>query len=298
MSSAVRAPLEEHCTICSGSLLPRPAVHLEGLRLFVCETCASWTALPRPPAAMQHAFHDSDTYFEHPYLALRRTRPELVNRRCAAIFGRIGRVLNLSDLRGERVMDVGCDTGEFILSAARQFGIRPVGIDVAHRAVEGAQAAGVETYQCCLEDARSHLKDLPVITAIDVIEHVADPRSFFRSLLARLRPGGVAYVETPNVDAAAYMIGRRLCGWMGGRPLATFTRLFPEEHIQYFSPNGLKRLAASCGLEIPFLQSRVLPLGEIAVGPMTRVALGAMQGLDYLTGNKLLHWAILRRPRD
>ena len=137
---------------------------------------------------------------------------------------------------------------------------------------------------------------LAAVTAIDVIEHIADPQAFFREVYCRLRPGGVIYAETPNVNSWVYGVGRRLCAWTGGRPLATFQRLFPEEHIQYFSTRGFALLANACGFDVPYLESRNLPLEEIAVGRVTRLALGALQGLDYLTGDGVLRWAILRRP--
>jgi len=289
-------PAKESCAICSGGLLAGPAVRIEDFQLLICQACGSWTAVPRPTALAQHSFHDSDSYFDHPYLEHRRANPALGDRRCAAIFGRIGRALSLVELRDQRVMDIGCDTGEFILSAARQFRIQPVGLDVARRAVARAQAAGVEAYHCSLEDAPSHLTGLAAITAIDVIEHVADPQSFFRAAYARLRPGGVVYAETPNVDSWVYQLGRKLCGWTGSRPLATFQRLFPQEHIQYFSKRGFALLADACGFELACLESRILPLEEIAVGSVTRLALGALQGLDSLTGDRVLRWAILRRP--
>jgi 2-polyprenyl-3-methyl-5-hydroxy-6-metoxy-1,4-benzoquinol methylase len=290
------ASVEEFCAICSGGLLARPAVQIEDFRLLICQACGSWTAVPRPTPMAQHSFHDSDSYFDHPYLEHRRANPALVDRRCAAIFGRIGRVLSLPDLRGERVLDIGCDTGEFILSAGRQFGVQPVGLDVARRAVDRAQAAGVEAHHGSLEDAPSQLTGLSVITAIDLIEHVAEPQTFFRAVYSRLRPGGVVYAETPNVDSAVYQVGRRLCGWTGSRPLATFQRLFPQEHIQYFSPRGVRLLAQVYGFEVPNLESRILPQEEIAVGRITRLALGALQDLDYLIGEKVLRWVILRRP--
>src|SRR5579871_3822309 len=125
MASSDQVDAAESCVICFGSLVRNPVVRVDSFRLLLCQACGSWTAMPRPDAVVQHAFHDSDIYFEHPYLAHRRANPALVTRRCAAIFSRIGRVLDLAAIRGEPVMDVGCDTGEFILSAARQFGIRP-----------------------------------------------------------------------------------------------------------------------------------------------------------------------------
>ena len=286
----------ERCVACDGALEVSPAVRIDSFQLFLCRVCRTWNLVPRPEEAVQSAFHDSERYYEHPYLEHRRANLTAVDRRCAVLFGRIGQFTDVSALRGNPVLDVGCDTGEFISSAARQFGILPVGVDVAGLAVKGARSAAVEAYHCILEQAPAHLRDFPVITAIDVIEHVSSPRSFFQALFERLRPGGVAYVETPNVDSYVYRLGRLLCALTGGRPQATMRRLFPQEHIQYYSAGGLAQVAQSCGLFVLAQESRLLPPAEIAVGRMTRLLLGALQGADYLSGEKILRWAVLQRP--
>ncbi len=286
---------DERCVACAGQLEARPVVRIREFRMFRCRECATWTALPRPTAARQSAYHDSDEYYEHPYLAHRRASVSAIDVRCAAIYKRLGEFTDLAELRGERALDIGCDTGQFIASAARQFGIVPIGVDVARRAVRQAMAAGVEAYCCTLEDAPPALSDFPVITAIDLIEHVASPRAFLENLQARLRRGGVAYVETPNVESLVYRVGRALCGPSGAHPEAFFRRLFPLEHIQYFSAEGLLRMAKSCGLGLAAQASRKLPPAEIAVGAVTRAGISAFQAADSLSREYLLRWAILQK---
>jgi 2-polyprenyl-3-methyl-5-hydroxy-6-metoxy-1,4-benzoquinol methylase len=286
---------DERCVACAGELEARPAIRIREFQMFRCRECATWTAMPRPSAAQQSAFHDSGEYFGHPYLAHRRAEIAAIDRRCAAIYQRLGEFTDLAALRGQRALDIGCDTGQFIASAAQQFGIVPAGVDVAHRAVEQAAAAGVEAYCCTLEDAPPSLDGFPVITAIDLIEHVAAPREFFESVRARLRGGGVAYVETPNVESPVYRVGRALCRLSGAHPEAFFRRLFPVEHIQYFSADGLARLAKASGLRLAAQGSRSLPAAEIAVGAVTRAGVSVLQATGTVTREYLLRWAILQK---
>ena len=288
---------DDRCVACEGAAGPRGAVLADGHGFAVCPNCGTWNIVPRPNEAAQTALHDSSAYDAHPYLAHRRANLEALDRRCAAIFARIGEHVDLGSLRGQRVLDVGCDDGQFVSSAARQFGICPVGVDVAQLAIQQARSNGVEAYHSPLESAHEALTDFPVITAIDVIEHVPDPVAFVGALFGRLRPGGVAYIETPNVASAVYRIGRAMCAAGHGRPAGTCRRLFPPEHIQYFSRAGLHRLAERCGLEIARQESRPLPAREIAVGPLTRSALSGLQLFDRISGEKILRWAIFRRPR-
>ena len=252
---------------------------------------------PRPTAGAQTAFHDSSEYYDHPYLEHRRRNTAAIDRRCGDVFRRLSPFVDVGSIRGQRMLDIGCDIGQFVASAARQFGVSPMGIDVAREAVRQAKTLDVEAYACTLEDAPSALSDLPLITAIDLIEHVADPANFCRAIVERLRPGGVLYVETPNVWSIVYQFGRALGSVTGGWPEQTLVRLFPPEHLQYFSREGLHRLAARTGLELMRQSSRVLPSAEIAVDTTTRVGLGALQLFDYFSGEKILRWAVLRRPR-
>lgn len=286
---------DKRCVACAGELEARPAIRIREFRMFRRRVCATWTALPRPGAAQQSAFHDSQEYFEHPYLAHRRAEVAAIDRRCAAVYRRLGEFTDLAALRGQRALDIGCDTGQFIASAARQFGVVPVGVDVAHRAVTQAAAAGIEAYCCTLEDAPSSLDGFAAITAIDVIEHVASPRAFFENVHARLRPGGVAYVETPNVASPVYRVGRALCGLSGAHPEALFRRLFPVEHIQYFSAEGLAQLAKTSGLRLAAQGSRSLPAAEIATGAVTRAGVSVLQVTGAVSREYLLRWAILQK---
>jgi SAM-dependent methyltransferase len=284
------------CAVCDGSLQAQAIVRVGNFRLMACEACGSWTSWPRPSAEAQAALHDADAYSEHPYLVHRRANTRALEKRCLAIFERIRSSSGAATLKGERILDVGCDTGQFVAVAARNCGAVPVGVDVARSAVAEAVKAGVDAHATSLEDAPPALCDFPVITAIDLIEHVADPASLFRSIRDRLRPGGVAYVETPNLNSFVYRVGRLLCAVTRGRPLSVFRRLFPPEHVQYFSVAGLRELTTSSGLDLMVAKSRVLPTGEIAVGWFARAGLFILQCLDRLTGNKALLWALLRRP--
>jgi 2-polyprenyl-3-methyl-5-hydroxy-6-metoxy-1,4-benzoquinol methylase len=265
--------------------------------LFQCGHCQSLTALPRPSAGQQAALHDNAQYFEHPYFEHRRRRPDAVERRCRATFAKIGAAIDLDSLHGQCYLDVGCDTGAFVLAAARISGTAPTDIDVAQRSVEEAARQGVEVYCCTLEQAPASLAGLSVVTAIDLVEHVVDPRGFVAEVKRRLRPGGVAYFETPNIESHVYSLGRMLSRMTGGRPAFIFERLFPPEHVQYFSQEGLKKVAMDAGLEVVSLETRSLPSADIGASIVLRVAMSGIQTLDSASGKGVLLGMVVRRPR-
>lgn len=284
------------CAICGSPLSGPIVVCLGEAQLVRCLDCDGCTYLPRRSVGEQSAIHNTADYFEHPYFHARRNTPVAIDRRCREAFARIGSGVNIESLRGERLLDVGCDTGSFLTSAAKQFGVVPIGIDVSLQAVQEAARKGIEAYLADIASAPRHLRGLPVITAIDLIEHVVDPRDFLRHVLLKLRSGGVAYLETPNIRSVIYRIGSLLCSVARGRPRATFERLFPPHHLQYFSRAGFLSLAEDCGFEVVRLDGRPLKFSDVATSLPIRLSITGLQLLDWLIGDAILICAVLRKP--
>ena len=183
-------------------------------------------------------------------------------------------------------------------AAREEFGVAPIGIDVSARAVEAARQGGIEAYQTLLEEAPDRLTAFPLVTAIDVIEHVPDPGAFLSQVRSRLAPGGVLYVETPNIRSAVYTLGRVLSHVMASSGSGMIQRLFPPQHVQYFTTDSLSRLAREAGLEVVQVDTRVLPLSDIAASVATRCAVGILQAVDRVLRREILVWAVLRRPQE
>jgi SAM-dependent methyltransferase len=294
--SVARAATARECVACEGRVGVAPYFRNTEIALFQCEVCGSLTALPRPSPAQQAALHDNAEYFHHPYFEHRRRRPDAVERRCRATFAKIGAAIDLGSLRGQTHPDVGCDTGDFVLAAARIFGTVPVGIDIAQRSVEESARQGVDAHCCSLEHAPTSLVGLTVVTAIDLLEHVVDPGGFLVDVKNRLRPGGAVYIETPNMASHVYSLGRALWRATGGPPAALLQRLFPSEHVQYFSGAGLAKAATNAGLEVVSLGTRPLPSADVGASAALRVAMSAIQTLDSASGKGILLCMVARRP--
>ncbi len=99
---------------------------------------------------------------------------------------------------GERVLDVGCGWGSFVIHAARRHGVRAVGITLAERQAELARErvreAGVaDRVEIRVADYRE-ISDGPfdAIASIGMVEHVGEEQIdvYARRLWTLLRPGG------------------------------------------------------------------------------------------------------------
>jgi 2-polyprenyl-3-methyl-5-hydroxy-6-metoxy-1,4-benzoquinol methylase len=272
-------------------------VRLARAHLKACPACGAWTYFPRPTQERQSALHDNSSYFDHPYFELRRASSPEQRRRCRRIFARLAAAVDVTALRGQRLLDIGCDTGAFLATAAEQFGIVPVGVDVAEMAVASARVRGIEVWRTTIEEAPPSLTGLPVITAIDLIEHLGEPAQFLREIFRRLSPGGIVYLETPNIESAVYSAGRMMSWVIRGRESRLMDRLFPVQHIQYFTEAGLTGLGRRCGFEVVWHGARALPWREIAAPAAVRLGMGLLQTVDRLAGKAILICAMMRRPR-
>jgi 2-polyprenyl-3-methyl-5-hydroxy-6-metoxy-1,4-benzoquinol methylase len=143
---------------------------------------------------------------------------------------------------GGRLLDVGCSTGYFLNAARLDFEVQ--GIELSEWAAKYArERLKLEVLNAGLEEAALPAERFDVVTLNDVIEHFADPRAALVRVQALLRPGGLLYLVTPNIESlsARLLQGR----WWGLRPA----------HIFYFSPATLTALLRETGFEVELIKS-------------------------------------------
>lgn len=133
---------------------------------------------------------------------------------------------------GKRWLDFGCGAG-ILLEELVKRGADAVGFDDS--AVALRRCSEKQLPVATLRELESASGTFDVISAVEVIEHLPDPRAFLRTLVSFLKIGGVAYVQTGN--------------WNVVRRLPGTPYLMPEGHIHYFTPPELHRLFREVGLE-------------------------------------------------
>ncbi len=135
-----------------------------------------------------------------------------------------------------RLLDVGCATGYFLNAARISF--EPHGVELSRWAVEHARTVlNLPVHQGSLEDADFPDGWFDVVTLTDVIEHLTDPRACLEKVHRLLRPQGLLYLVTPNIDSlSAHVLRGR---WWGLRPA----------HLYYFSAKTLTAMLAKVGFE-------------------------------------------------
>jgi len=121
---------------------------------------------------------------------------------------------------GSRLLDVGCGFGFGLDFAIRTMGWQAQGIDPARIAGLGREMLGVPIESRYLGDDEPELKSAcEVVMASEVIEHVASPIGFARTLRNVLRLGGILVLTTPDAadlrpqTAPGALVGLLSPGW-------------------------------------------------------------------------------------
>ena len=188
-----------------------------------CPTCGTLVSDPLP------GDHQIEAHYREKF---ERGNYELV-RRYAPQYQRVHQQLaSWVDVRpGERVLDVGCFTGDLLQILASR-GANVHGLELQPEAVAIAtERIGPRVYQADVHGETFPPGPYDVITMMGLIEHVLDPRSFVRRAHQLLSPGGRLYLQTPNARSwvARLMVGR----WP---PLA------PIEHVYLLSAASMRML--------------------------------------------------------
>ncbi len=114
----------------------------------------------------------------------------------------------------QRVLDLGCGSGQLIAALLKQGSVRQVtGLDVSHRALEAAvrrlhldqmsarARARVELLHGSLTYTDGRLRDFDAAAVVEVIEHLDPPRlaAFERTVFGHAQPGLIV-LTTPNAE--------------------------------------------------------------------------------------------------
>jgi SAM-dependent methyltransferase len=142
-----------------------------------------------------------------------------------------------------RVLDLACNDGT-LLEAFRAAGASVQGVDPARNLVALAAGKGLDVVEGYWPEARDRVRGpFDVITAANVLAHVADPRRFLEAALDSLADGGAVVVEVPY------------CRDLVAR--GAWDTIY-HEHLSYFLVGPLLRLAERAGATVSRL--RCLPV--------------------------------------
>lgn len=146
-----------------------------------------------------------------------------------------------------KILEVGCGNGSFAAKLEKQ-GHQIHGIDVSESGIRIAKKRGLTANftQSSAYESFSVLGNakFDAIIAIEVIEHLFDPRTFFQNAFDNLVPSGKLILTTPYHGYWKNLAISLVNGWD-----KHFSVDWHGGHIKFFSFNTLRRELSKVGFE-------------------------------------------------
>ena len=174
-------------------------------------------------------------------------------------------------LEGKTALDVGCGAGLLTEPLAR-LGANVTGIDASPQMIavarDHAAASGLQIdYRA--GDVQELGGRFDLITAMEVIEHVAEPAAFVRGLAKRLAANGLLILSTPNATGWSRLMMITIGEGLGRIPKGT------HDFDKFITPERMKQLLGEAGL-------KCLDVEGIAWSPTRGLHLSDDVRLNYL----------------
>ncbi len=181
-------PQHDKCIVCGSAELTDLKDYSE-TALCKCNHCSMVFSRNIPSTHELEEYYSRENYNRTAYLS-----PITVNRYIALLdeFEKYRKT--------NRILDVGAGYG-FLLKIAKSKGWEVYGTELTDDAVEHCKAEGIEMRKGNLHEVGFEEGMFDVITSIEVIEHLNTPNELVGEMKRLLRPGGKAYLTTPNFNA-------------------------------------------------------------------------------------------------
>jgi 2-polyprenyl-6-hydroxyphenyl methylase/3-demethylubiquinone-9 3-methyltransferase len=160
-------------------------------------------------------------------------------------------VAERAPLAGARVLDVGCGGG-LLCEALARAGAKVTGIDLAPGMIEVARLHATEQQldiDYTVADAGALAGAQPgsfdIVTSMEMLEHVPDPRLMTATLATLVRPDGHVFVSTLNRNLKSFLLAI-----VGAEYLTHLIPRGTHEYERLIQPAELARWGRAAGLDL------------------------------------------------
>lgn len=176
---------------------------------------------------------------------------------------RLDYIERYTPLKGQSVLDIGCGGGILSEGMARR-GAKVTGLDVEPKAIVVAEQHALDNHldisYVCQPLENFYTTPFPVITCLEMLEHVAAPHLVLEHASRLLAPGGYLFLSTINRTAKAYA-----SVVIAAEYLLNLIPRQTHDYQRFIKPSELAAMARAAHLD-------VIGLSGLAYHPLTRTA--------------------------
>ena len=161
-----------------------------------------------------------------------------------ALLDEMARLQSKETSGARRVFELGCGNGS-VANVLAQHGWDVTGVDPSTEGIAQANAKypALKLHEgSAYDDLAARFGRFPVVTSLEVVEHVYFPRQYAATLFSLLESGGTAIVSTPY-----HGYWKNLAMAVTGKMDAHFTVLWDHGHIKFWSVKTLGELLREAG---------------------------------------------------
>ena len=209
--------------------------HRQPVSLSVCQTCGLRQLNPRMNDTGLEKFYAS-TYYKFYSMDKRSESSKWVRRKQGIAEGILNAVESHRQLKGLKLLDVGCGHG-FLITEARARGAYVSGVEPSVKHAERLHDKGFDVHAGTLEQfAADHSGQYDVVVCSHVLEHSGNPQAFLKCASSLLAPNGFLCAEVPNAQWQTVY---------GRHPVSIHIA-----HLCYHTERSLRALFETSGLHV------------------------------------------------
>jgi len=190
---------------------------------------------------------------------------------------RLGYIDRHAGLSGKAVLDVGCGGGILSESMA-SLGAIVTGIDLSDKALQVAKLHLLESNnkvsyrKISVEDLATEQRAYyDVVTCLEMLEHVPDPRSVISACAKLVKPGGWVFFSTLNRNPKSYLFAV-----IGAEYVLNLLPRGTHDYAKFIKPSELAQSCRNAGLTL-------VELIGMSYNPLTNIySLGKDTDVNYI----------------